>query len=126
MAAFAADHFLKYVVVVDDDIDVASDNDVQWAVTVRSQPDRDLLLVDNARGIRMDPSAYRVPGTTPQQVLTSKLGVDATKPVGGESFPERADVPPAGYEELDLSTYLPLSVMERLTTEQERLTRRIH
>ena len=37
------DHYLKLVIVVDDDIDVFDESDVMWAVATRMQADRDLV-----------------------------------------------------------------------------------
>ncbi|MCW2529554.1 MAG: UbiD family decarboxylase [Pseudonocardiales bacterium] len=126
LAAFATDHFLKYAVVVDDDIDITDDEQVHWAVTVRTQPDEDVMTVSKARGIRMDPTAFRVPGLTPPQVLTAKQGIDATQPLGDGAFPVRADLPPIGFENLDLTDYLPIETVRTLTEDQARLSRRTH
>ena len=38
------DHYLKLVVVVDDDVDVFDESDVLWAVATRMQADRDLVV----------------------------------------------------------------------------------
>jgi 2,5-furandicarboxylate decarboxylase 1 len=104
LAAFAADHFLKHVYVVDDDIDLRDDERVLWALNVRFQADRDLMRLEAARGIRMDPSARQF--TTPfgTDTTTAKLGFDATRPV--EGFPERADLPHPGFEHVNLADYL--------------------
>lgn len=103
LAAFGADHFLKQVIVVDDDIDVHDDAAVQWAAQVRVQATRDLVVLPGMKGIRMDPSAYVV-GETGDR-LSDKVGIDATRPVH-TPFPERADLPHRGFEELDLAGYL--------------------
>jgi UbiD family decarboxylase len=71
LAAFAAHQSLKRVVVVDEDIDVYSSEDVEYAIATRFQPDRDLVLIKNARGSSLDPSA--------KNGLTAKWGIDATK-----------------------------------------------
>ena len=39
----------KYVIVVDDDIDVFNPMDVEWAIATRVQGDRDVLIVNNVR-----------------------------------------------------------------------------
>jgi 2,5-furandicarboxylate decarboxylase 1 len=57
---------------VDDDVDVFDDEQIGWAVATRVQADRDLLVVPNAKGSSLDPSARG--GTT------AKLGIDATVP----------------------------------------------
>ncbi len=77
LAAFSGHTSMKRVVVVDEDIDIYDDRDVEWAVATRFQADRDLVVVEGAKGSSIDPSA----GET-----TSKMGLDATKPVGETKF----------------------------------------
>lgn len=103
-AAFATDHFLKYVIAVDDDIDIFDDAAVLWAVNVRTQATVDGLLLPGARGIRMDPSAARVGAGRERR--SDKVGVDATVRFLGSGFPERADRPVSGFADLDLGSYL--------------------
>ncbi|WP_456421261.1 UbiD family decarboxylase [Thermococcus sp.] len=82
LAAFAGHPSLKHVVVVDEDIDIYDDREVEWAIATRFQADKDLVVIPNARGSSLDPSA--------EKSLTAKWGIDATKPLkGGEKF-ERA------------------------------------
>ncbi len=69
LAAFAGHASLKRVVVVDEDVDPFDDQAVEWALATRFQADRDILVVEGARGSSLDPSAE---GTT------AKLGLDAT------------------------------------------------
>jgi 2,5-furandicarboxylate decarboxylase 1 len=88
LAAFAAHPSLKHAVVVDSDIDVFDVSDVEWAVATRFQASEDLIIIDNARGSTLDSSADQETG------LTTKMGVDATKPFTKprEKF-ERARIP---------------------------------
>jgi UbiD family decarboxylase len=69
------DHYLKLVIVVDDDIDVFDESDVMWAVATRMQADRDLVVISGSLGAMLDPSAD-------DRGVTAKLGVDATRPFG--------------------------------------------
>jgi 2,5-furandicarboxylate decarboxylase 1 len=69
------DHYLKLVVVVDDDIDVFDEADVLWAMAMRVQADRDLVVIRGSLGAILDPSAS-------PEGLTAKLGVDATRAFG--------------------------------------------
>lgn len=69
LAAFAGHASLKRVVVVDEDVDPFDDQAVEWALATRFQADRDIMVVQGARGSSLDPSAE---GTT------AKLGLDAT------------------------------------------------
>jgi UbiD family decarboxylase len=85
MAAFAAHPSLKHVVVVDPDIDVDDPRDVEWAIATRFQADRDLVVIRGARGSTLDPSA--------KEGLTSKMGLDATVPLGSEVKFQRARIP---------------------------------
>lgn len=79
---------VKHAVVVDEDIDVHNLNEVEWAVATRSQFDRDALVLTDLL-IPLDPSTSfkRKTGS-----LTSKLGIDATRPLG-LPYPEVADIP---------------------------------
>jgi UbiD family decarboxylase len=69
------DHYLKLVIVVDDDVDVFDESDVLWALATRMQADRDLVVISGSLGSLLDPSAD-------EQGVTAKLGIDATRPFG--------------------------------------------
>jgi len=77
LAAFGAHTSMKQVVIVDEDIDVFDDRDVEWAIATRFQADRGLVVLHDVRGSSIDPSA--------RDGFTSKMGIDATKPLGGDS-----------------------------------------
>jgi UbiD family decarboxylase len=79
--ALGVDHYLKFVVVVDDDIDVFDESEVLWAVATRMQPDQDLVVIGGSMGTILDPSAN-------EHGVTGKLGIDATKPVG-QPYPDK-------------------------------------
>jgi 2,5-furandicarboxylate decarboxylase 1 len=81
------DHYLKLVIVVDDDIDVFDESDVLWAVATRMQADRDLVTIAGSLGAMLDPSAD-------ERGITAKLGIDATRPFG-EPFAEKLVMDPA-------------------------------
>ena len=61
----------KIFVVVDHDINIHNINDVIWAITTRSDPKRDTLIIDNTPTDTLDPSS-------PLLNLGSKMGIDAT------------------------------------------------
>ena len=84
---------LKWVVVVDDDVDVFDTEQVNWAITTRSQPSEDLVVIPRVAGGPLDPSA-------PEKELISVWGLDATRPFGGD-FPEVVRVPGADSFQLD-------------------------
>ena len=69
----------KILIVVDEDISVHNINDVIWAVTTRSDPKRDTMLVENAPTDSLDPAS-------PLLNLGSKMGIDATKKTKEEGF----------------------------------------
>jgi 2,5-furandicarboxylate decarboxylase 1 len=75
------DHYLKLVVIVDDDIDVFDESDVLWAIATRVQAERDVIVIGKSLGAILDPSAT-------EQGLTDKMGIDATRPFG-EPFGEK-------------------------------------
>ncbi len=75
LAAFAAHPSLKHAVVVDCDIDIYNVSDVEWAVATRFQANEDVIIIENARGSTLDSSADQETG------LTTKMGVDATRPL---------------------------------------------
>ncbi|MGE5851923.1 MAG: UbiD family decarboxylase [Deltaproteobacteria bacterium] len=97
-AAFASDMLLKHVVIVDDDIDVFDEEQVLWAVSNRFQADRGLVVIPNAQGSELDPSAG--PGG-----INAKMGLDATKPLSG--FAPELRVPDEIMKKIALEDFLP-------------------
>ena len=69
----------KILIVVDEDVSVHDINDVIWAVTTRSDPKRDTMLIENAPTDSLDPAS-------PLLNLGSKMGIDATKKTKEEGF----------------------------------------
>jgi 2,5-furandicarboxylate decarboxylase 1 len=96
-AAFAADMLLKHVVIVDEEIDVFDEERVLWAIANRFQADRGLVVIANAQGSELDPSA--APGG-----VNAKMGLDATKPLTG--FPPELRVPEAVTAKIKLEDFL--------------------
>ncbi len=76
----------KWVIVVDDDIDVYDPKQVLWALAVRVQPHRDVIVTDNNfAGVPLDQSI------APElrmihNVHTSKIGIDATTQYKGFDY----------------------------------------
>jgi UbiD family decarboxylase len=96
-AAFASDMLLKHVVIVDEDIDVFDEEQVLWAVSNRFQADKDLVVIANAQGSELDPSAG--PGG-----VNAKMGLDATKPL--EGFAPELRVPEEVMKKIRLADFL--------------------
>ncbi len=70
LATAAAMPRLKYVVAVDDDIDIYDLTEVMWAVSTRCNPQNDISMVPGTMTSWLDPSS---------RGLTGKLMIDATK-----------------------------------------------
>jgi hypothetical protein len=88
-AAFAAFPPLKMVTVVDEDVDIRSAQDVEWAVATRLDPRHGIVTVDKAFGHGLNPSF--------PDYLGPKVGFDATKP-----YPPRAEYERASYKAVAL------------------------
>lgn len=99
LAALGANKDLKQVVIVDKDVDVYDVQDVEWAITTRSQANKDVVIIPEALGSSLEPS-HDLKG------VTDKIGIDATKPLKDiEGNFERAIIP--GYEDIDIREYFP-------------------
>ena len=70
--------YTKFVIIVDDDIDVKDWKEVIWAMTTRVDPTRDTTLIDNT------PIDY-LDFASPISGLGSKMGIDATNKLPGET-----------------------------------------
>jgi len=102
----------KIVIAVDPDIDAHSDRDVLFALATRVDPARDLIVAGGTRGWIFDPSSRPEVDATPDTASTrfpatgSRLGIDATKPLGYR--PERKDFErafPIDWETIRLEDY---------------------
>ncbi|MBI5146171.1 MAG: UbiD family decarboxylase [Thaumarchaeota archaeon] len=72
---FAAHRSLKMVTIVDDDIDPSDPVQVEYAMATRFQADKNLTIIEKVRGSSLDPSSDQ------KNLLTAKLGIDATRPM---------------------------------------------
>lgn len=70
--------YIKYIIVVDEDICTRDWSDVIWAITTRTDPRRDCTIMDNT------PIDY-LDFASPVSGLGSKLGWDATNKWPGET-----------------------------------------
>jgi 4-hydroxy-3-polyprenylbenzoate decarboxylase len=73
--------YTKFVIIVDDDIDVKNWKEVIWAITTRVDPTRDTTLINNT------PIDY-LDFASPVSGLGSKMGIDATNKLFGETTRE--------------------------------------
>ncbi|MGE3935718.1 MAG: hypothetical protein AB7F67_20825, partial [Rhodospirillaceae bacterium] len=99
MAAFVADPFLKFVVVVDHDVDITDDTDVLHAIATRVRADRDIFMVPYAKGSPLDPASY---DPARGSHLVTKTGIDATRK---DNYPDEIAIP--GVEGIDLGDFIP-------------------
>jgi 2,5-furandicarboxylate decarboxylase 1 len=87
-AAFASLGDIKHVFVVDEDIDVFSDDQIDWALSTRFQADKDMVVASGFRAVPLDPS---LEGNR----AGAKAGFDCTKPFGKANSDEfKIPVPP--------------------------------
>ncbi|WP_301391434.1 UbiD family decarboxylase, partial [Thalassolituus sp. UBA2107] len=70
--------YTKFVIVVDDDVDTRNWEDVIWAITTRMDPARDTTMIENT------PIDY-LDFASPVSGLGSKMGLDATNKMPGET-----------------------------------------
>lgn len=89
-AALGDDLSLKLAVVVDDDVDIGSDQDVMWAICTRMQADTDVDILKNCMGAILDPSN--------RDGLTAKMIIDATR--SSRDFPARHTIPQASIDKM--------------------------
>jgi len=82
MATFGTELYTKYVIVVDEDVDIFNMNDVMWALATRVRAEKDIVFIPGAKGAILDPSS------DPETFTLTKMGIDATKP-SGRDFAER-------------------------------------
>lgn len=99
LAAFSSHPSLKMAIIVDRDINPSNPTEVEYAIATRCQADKGLLIIQNAKGSSLDPSSDQ------KNLLTTKLGIDATasllKPK--EGF-EIAKIP--GENNINISDYV--------------------
>ena len=97
LGAFAGHYDIKHVIVVDEDVDIHNPTEVEWAVATRFQADRDLVIIPESQGSKLDPSTRNGVG--------AKMGLDATKPLAAsEMMFKRIRVP--GEENVDVEALL--------------------
>jgi 2,5-furandicarboxylate decarboxylase 1 len=90
----------KIAIAVDEDVNIDDPMDVWWAVTNRTNPERDVFII---RGTRNHPFDLKV-----VQRIGSKMGIDATKPPTSKPE-ERAKFDrarPVGWQKVKLEDFV--------------------
>jgi 2,5-furandicarboxylate decarboxylase 1 len=90
LAAMSSNTRPKWVIAVDPDIDVYDKTDVEWAMSFRVQPERDVIIVDGVPAGPSDPTIIAQKNRALR--VNSTIGIDATRPYG-QPFSKVADVP---------------------------------
>lgn len=89
--------YVKYIIVVDQDIDVRNWDDVIWAISTQVDPARDTFTIENT------PIDY-LDFASPESGLGSKMGIDATTKIPPETHREwgkRIDMDPKVVDRID-------------------------
>jgi 2,5-furandicarboxylate decarboxylase 1 len=82
MAALGTEFYTKYVIVVDEDVDIFDMSDVMWAIATRVRAETDIVMIPGCKGAILDPTS------DPETFTLTKMGIDATRPIG-KDFAER-------------------------------------
>ena len=94
LAAFSAFPPLKMVTIVDDDVNLRSAQDVEWAMATRLDPKKGIVTIEESFGHGLNPSF--------PDYLGPKVGFDATKPYPPTWAYERATYKPMSLESVEM------------------------
>jgi 2,5-furandicarboxylate decarboxylase 1 len=75
---------------------------VLWALAMRFQADRDLVIIPNIIGSHLNPTAYGF-NRMEKGPMETKLIFDATKPLPPYHFPKEAQAPDEVLNRIDLA-----------------------
>lgn len=81
MLAMGITNLLKFVVVVDDDIDPFNWTEVEWALAARMRAEEDIMIVPGVKADRCDPQE--------KDLMVSKVGIIATRRAADAATPEK-------------------------------------
>jgi 2,5-furandicarboxylate decarboxylase 1 len=94
LATFAAFPPLKMVTIVDDDVDIRSASDVEWAMATRLNPQTGIMVIENTFGHGLNPSF--------PDYFGHKVGFDACRPFPFRYEHDRAFTKKMALDGLDL------------------------
>ncbi len=101
LTLLGSEYMIKHAIVVDDDIDIHNDDEVLWAISTRVQADKDIFTIPEARSSVLDPSSYGINSLFSGEGMVTKMGIDATKPVGLK-FANKVRVPQEVWDKVQL------------------------
>ena len=82
--ALGTELYTKYVIVVDEDVDIHDMDDVMWALATRVRAEKDILMMPGVKSAIIDPTS------DPKTFTVTKMGIDATAPL--DDFAERLTI----------------------------------
>ncbi|HEY8694853.1 MAG TPA: UbiD family decarboxylase [Chloroflexota bacterium] len=83
MLLLGLDQYVKNVVIVDTDVNVANDSEVLWAIATRTQATRDFSIIQQGLTNQLDPSS--------RGGMSDKVIIDATAPLDWDAV--RTEIP---------------------------------
>lgn len=104
LTLLGSEYMLKHVIALDEDINIYNDSDVLWAISTRVQADQDVFVIRGARSSVLDPSSYGLTSSFSGEGMVTKMGIDATHPIGVE-FPKIARVPDDVWDRIQVDDY---------------------
>lgn len=85
LTALGTELYTKYVVMVDEDVDIYDMEDVMWAIATRVRAEKDIIMVPGVKSAIIDPTS------DPTTFTVTKMGIDATAPTEA-GFAERLTI----------------------------------
>lgn len=98
--ALLSDIYAKHVIIVDDDVDPSDLREVMAAMALQTQADAKAHIFRNCQGTPLDPSCPS------EQGLTTKMGIDATRPLVPARPVTKNRIPPEVLAAIDLDEIL--------------------
>lgn len=81
LTGMAMPFFPRLTVAVDRDIDIYDANDLLYALSIRVDPARDLVVADGVRSFNLEPQSRPIPGLEGALLRAgARYGIDATRP----------------------------------------------
>jgi 2,5-furandicarboxylate decarboxylase 1 len=105
LTLLGSEYMLKLAIVVDTDVNIHNDDEVLWAISTRVQADSDIFTVPGARSSVLDPSSYGLGSLYSGEGMVTKIGIDATKPIG-RPFANKVTVPQDIWEKIRLEDFI--------------------